>query len=559
MTLAALPPEQTRDDRLAIVLDTLSKQQAAGKPIDFDALGREHPDLVDEIKQLLAVGQMIDFAKLKSTNATTIGQSGPHVPANTVQLPSTFGEYELLEEIGRGGMGIVYKAWDKTLQRHVALKMILRGIHATPADLGRFRSEAQAAGGLTHPNIVPVYQVGEQDGQAYFCMKYVVGRTLAAVMADKPLHPREAARYMVAIARAVQHAHEKGILHRDLKPSNILIDENDQPLVTDFGLAKRVAGGESLTGTGAIVGTPSYMAPEQAEGTKNPTMACDVYSLGAILYELLTGRPPFLAASAVETLLLVRSEEPVRPRALNPQIDVDLEFICRKCLEKRPEHRYASAKKLADDLEAFLGGEPVSARSSSLVYFFSRLLRETHHAPVLENWGLLWMWHSLTIFLLCAVTSAMHYAGSAGYWPLMREHWPYMALWSIGLLAWAAFFWSLRRRGGPVTFVERQIAHAWGAGVIASIGIFAVEIQLNLPVLTLTPVLAIAAGMVFLVKAGTLSGWFYIAGGLCFLGAVPMAYIGPTWSPLLFGAISAVSFFVPGLKYYRQRLRSLGE
>jgi serine/threonine protein kinase len=551
MTVAASPAEHTRDDRLAIDLDALLKQQAAGSPIDYEVVARTHPDLVAEIKQLLAVGQMIDFVKLKPSNPTTIA-SGPAVAGNLAKLPSTFGDYELLEEIGRGGMGIVYKAWDKPLQRHVALKMILRGIHATATDLGRFRSEAQAAGGLTHPNIVPVYQVGEQDGQAYFCMKYVVGKTLAALMADKPLHPREAARYMIAIARAVQHAHEKGILHRDLKPSNILIDENDQPLVTDFGLAKRVEGGESLTGTGAIVGTPSYMAPEQAEGTKNPTTACDVYSLGAILYELLTGRPPFLAASAVETLLLVRSEEPVRPRALNPQIDVDLEFICRKCLEKRPEHRYTSAAKLADDLEAFLAGEPVSARSSSLVYFFSRLLRETHHAPVLENWGLLWMWHSLTIFLFCAVTSVMHLAG-------ITDHWPYMALWSIGLIAWAVIFWNLRRRGGPVTFVERQIAHAWAAGVIASIGIFVVEIVLNRPVLELTPILAIAAGMVFLVKAGTLSGWFYIAAALSFVGAIPMAMLGPPWSPLVFGAISAVGFFVPGLKYYRQRLRSLGE
>jgi serine/threonine-protein kinase len=406
---------------------------------------------------------------------------------------------------------------------------------------------------LTHPNIVPIYQVGAENGQAYFSMKYVAGRTLAALMADKPLHPREAARYMIAIARAVQHAHEKGILHRDLKPSNILIDENDQPLVTDFGLAKRVEGGQSITGTGAIVGTPSYMAPEQAEGVKNPTAACDVYSLGAILYELLTGRPPFLAASAVETLLLVRSEEPVRPRALNPQIDVDLEFICRKCLEKNPDHRYKSAAKLADDLEAFLQGEPVSARSSSLVYFVSRLFRETHHAPVLENWGTLWMWHSLKIFSLCAVTSAMYEYGD------IKSHWPYMAMWSIGLVAWGAIFWNLRRRGGPVTFVERQIAHAWGAGVTASIGIFLVEWMLGYDVLVLTPILSIAAGMVFLVKAGTLSGWFYIAAALCFLGAIPMAYYGPPLSPLLFGAISAVGFFVPGLKYYRQRKRSLGE
>ncbi len=551
MTLAASPAVHTRDDRLAIVLDGLLKQQAAGQPIDYDAVGREHPDLVAEIKQLLAVGQMIDFVK----NTPTVMQDPlPDERGSSIsQLPAAFGDYELLEEIGRGGMGVVYKAWDKTLQRHVALKMILRGIHASAADLGRFRSEAQAAGGLTHPNIVPVYQVGEHDGQAYFCMKHVVGRTLAAVMADKPLHPRDAARYTIAIARAVQHAHEKGILHRDLKPSNILIDDSDQPLVTDFGLAKRVEGGDTVTRTGAIVGTPSYMAPEQAEGAKNPTAACDVYSLGAILYELLTGRPPFLAASAVETLLLVRSEEPVRPRALNPQIDVDLEFICRKCLEKSPEHRYQSAAKLADDLDAFLAGAPVSARSSSLAYFFTRLFRETHHAPVLENWGLLWMWHSLKILALCAVTSAMH------YYLEIRSHWPYMALWSIALVVWGIIFMNLRRRGGPVTFVERQIAHAWGAGVTASIGIFIIEIMLGLEVLALTPILSIAAGMVFLFKAGTLSGWFYIAAVLCFVGAIPMAIWGPPLSSLLFGVISAIGFFVPGLKYYRQRLRSMRE
>ena len=553
MIPAAPAAEKNRDDRLAIVLEGLLSQQSAGQAIDYSLLAREHPDLVDEIRQLLAVGQMIDFVQSKPITPATIAHPSPGTASSTLKLPATFGDFELLEELGRGGMGVVYKAYDRTLQRNVALKMILRGVHATAADLGRFRSEAQSAGGLTHPNIVPIYQVGEQDGQAFFSMKFVAGKTLAAAMADKPLHPRDAAKYMAAIARAVQHAHEKGILHRDLKPSNILIDESDQPLVTDFGLAKRVEGGESITGTGAIVGTPSYMAPEQAEGVKNPTVACDVYSLGAILYELLTGRPPFLAASAVETLLLVRSEEPVRPRALNPQIDVDLEFICRKCLEKTPEHRYKSAAKLADDLEAFLQGEPVSARSSSLVYFFTRLLRETHHAPVLENWGTLWMWHSLKIFSLCAVTSAMYQFGD------IKEHWPYMALWSIGLVAWGAIFWNLRRRGGPVTFVERQIAHAWGAGVTASIGIFLVEWLIGRPVLELTPILSIAAGMVFLVKAGTLSGWFYIAAAMCFLGALPMAYYGPPLSSLLFGAISAIGFFVPGLKYYRQRLRSLRE
>ena len=376
----------------------------------------------------------------------------------------------------------------------------MRGIHATAADLGRFDSEAKGGGGIsTHPNIVPIYQVGEHDAQAFFCMKYVAGRTLAAVMADKLLHPCQAeAQYMIAIARAVQHAHEKGILHRDLKPSNILIDENDQPLVTDFGLAKRVEGGQSITGTGAIVGTPSYMAPEQAEGVRHPTTACDVYSLGAILYELLTGRPPFLAASAVETLLLVRSEEPassrgrsIRKSMSTPRIHLPQVFERRAwsiVIEARRNWRMIS-KRLCK-------GSRYRRGRAAWSIFSAVCCGETHHAPVLENWGLLWMWHSLTILSLCALTSALY-----AWWDI-KSHWQYMALWSItALLAWAAIFWNLRRkRGGPVTFVERQVAHAWGAGVIASIGIFFVEIQLGLDVLILTPILAIAAGMVFLVK-----------------------------------------------------------
>jgi serine/threonine protein kinase len=540
-----------RDERLAVVLDGVLAQRTPGQAVDFDALAQQHPDLVEEIRQLLAVGQMVDFVKSSpDPNRTT-----DHAPGRRdtfEQLPRSFGDYELLEEIGQGGMGIVYKAYDRPLQRFVALKMILRGQYATAADLDRFHAEAKAAAGLAHPNIVPVYQVGSHDGLAYFAMKYVAGRTLASVIGDGPLPQRQAATYLLAIARAVQHAHANGILHRDLKPSNVLIDEEDQPLVTDFGLAKRVEGGASLTGTGAIVGTPSYMAPEQAEGfLQAATPACDVYSLGAIFYELLTGRPPFLAASPVDTLLLVRTEEPVRPRALNPQIDIDLEFICRKCLEKRPEHRYASAAKLADDLQAFLQGETVSARSSSLVYFFTRILRDTHHAPILENWGMLWMMHSAKIFSLCALTSVLH-----GYFGI-EAHWPYLAIWGGSLVVWGVFFLHLRRRGGPVTFVERQIAHAWAAGVIASIGVFVVEWMLGLPVLILSPVLSVLAGMVFLVKAGTLSGTFYLAAVASFLLAVPMVWVGPTWGPLLFGVVSAVSFFVPGLKYYRQRRESL--
>jgi serine/threonine-protein kinase len=537
------------DERLAALLEQVTRDQQQGRRPDFTALGRDHPHLIDELKQLLNVAQL---AQQFGPSKSTLDQ--PHPSAEAAAPPRSFDGYELLEEIGRGAMGVVYKAWDPQLKRFVALKVLLRGEYASPAELARFRSEARAAAGLSHRNIVPVYQVGECDGRAYFCMNFVEGTTLAARASQGPLPPREAARLVSAIARAVEHAHRHGILHRDLKPSNVLIDEDDQPLVTDFGLAKKLAGeaGTSttagLTRSGAIVGTPSYMAPEQtaAGGAVGP--ASDVYSLGAILYELLTGRPPFQAASAVDVLLLVRSEEAVRPRLLNPGIDPDLELICLKCLEKRPEHRYASAGALADDLDAFLAGEAVSARASSLAYFVSRLFRETHHAPVMENWGGLWMLHSLQLLLLCVVTNVMWLAG-------VQNPLAYLLLWSVGLVVWGAVFWSWRRRGGAVTFVERQMAHGWAAGVAASIGIFVVEMLLKLDPLTLTPVLAVVAGMVFVFMAGTVSGWFYVPAGLCFAGVLPMA-LWPEAGPTLFGIVAALGFFVPGLKYYRLRWRS---
>jgi serine/threonine-protein kinase len=543
------PHDLPRDERLARALEDALRRQAAGEAVDLDALAQQQPDLLDELRQLLAVGQVLDFAQAVDPRRTA---PVAVEPAEAVALPRSLGDYELIDELGRGGMGVVYKAWDRRLKRYVALKMVLRGRNASAADLGRFHTEAQAAANLSHANIIPVYEVGEVEGQAYFSMKYVPGRTLAELVDAGPLPQRQAALYLAAIARAVQHAHDKGILHRDLKPSNVILDETDQPLVTDFGLAKRVEGDPSLTGTGAILGTPSYMAPEQTQpGDRPPGPAADIYSLGAILYELLTGRPPFLAASVVETLLHVRSEEPVRPSLLNPQLDLDLELICRKCLEKRPEHRYATAGALAADLEAYLGGEPVLARSSSFVYFVSRLLRETHHAPVLEHWGLLWMWHSLALFGLCVTTAGLHAAG-------IDSHSTYLVLWSVGLVVWGSIFWRLRKRGGPVTFVERQVAHAWAAGVTASIGMFVIEIMLAQPVLSLSPVLAIVSGMVFLVKAGTLSGWFYIPAIAEFAVAPVMAWLGPTWGLVLFGLVSGLGFFVPGLKYYRQRLRGRG-
>jgi WD40 repeat protein len=285
------------------------------------------------------------------------------VPTAVVPRVGKLGDYELLEEIARGGMGVVYKARQVSLNRLVAVKMILAGLFATKADHDRFHSEAQAAAILDHPNIVPVYEVGEFEGQHYFSMGYVDGQSLTARLADGPLPPKEAAELAVEVARAVEYAHRHGVIHRDIKPSNILIDSSGRPRVTDFGLAKRVDSGSDLTATGQVLGTPSYMAPEQAAGQTDAVgPAADVYALGALLYTTLTGRPPFQAATSLETLQQVLDREPLALRQINPAVPLDLETIVLKCLEKSIPRRYATAEALADDLRRYLEGRPILAR-----------------------------------------------------------------------------------------------------------------------------------------------------------------------------------------------------
>ena len=286
------------------------------------------------------------------------------------------GDYELIEEIARGGMGIVYAARQLSLNRVVALKMILSGALASEANVKRFRAEAGAAANLRHPNIVAIYEVGEHQGRHYFAMEYIEGKDLAALTREQPLPPQLAAGYVRTIAEAVQYAHEQGTLHRDLKPSNVLIDERDQPHVTDFGLATRLDGGSDLTLSGQVLGTPGFMPPEQVAGRREAIgAACDVYSLGAILYHLLTGRPPFAAGTMEETLRQVMQLEPAPPRLLNAGTPRDLETICLKCLAKPPRHRYATARELANDLGRFLRSEPIHARPVSAGEKFARLCR----------------------------------------------------------------------------------------------------------------------------------------------------------------------------------------
>jgi len=288
-------------------------------------------------------------------------------PPAGLEAGRVIGDYELIEEIARGGMGVVFKARQKNLDRLVALKMIRAGWLARSPELARFRAEARAVAGLQHPNIVAIHEVGEHDGQPFFSMEFVAGRTLDEIVREQPLTATRAARYLQQVAEAIQHAHERGVLHRDLKPSNVLIDAEDRPRVTDFGLAKRLEGDPSLTLTGQVLGSPSFMPPEQASSRHGKIgTASDVYSLGALLYHALTGRPPFVGDTIAATLRLVVEAEPVAPRVLLPTLPQDLETICLKCLSKESSRRYQTARELAEDLAHFLRKEPICARPASV-------------------------------------------------------------------------------------------------------------------------------------------------------------------------------------------------
>ena len=274
-----------------------------------------------------------------------------------------FGDYELLAQIATGGMGVVFKARQISLNRLVAVKLIRGGQLARKQDIRRFRTEAEAAANLKHPHIVAIHEIGEHEGRHFFSMDLIEGHNLAALVRDHPLEPARAARLFQTVAEAIAYAHGCGVLHRDLKPSNVMIDAQGQPHVTDFGLAKLLKSDSEHTQTGAVMGSPSYMSPEQARGHGDKVgVRSDVYALGAMLYELLTTRPPFLAATALETMKLVAEREPVAPRSLNPTVPRDLDTICLKCLQKEPAHRYASALELAEELGRFQHGEPIRAR-----------------------------------------------------------------------------------------------------------------------------------------------------------------------------------------------------
>jgi serine/threonine protein kinase len=466
-------------------------------------------------------------------------------PTGTTRLAG----YELLEKLGEGGMGVVYKARNLKLKRVEALKMIHPRGEPSANEVDQFRREAEVMARLHHPHVVQVYDVGEHDGRPYVTMEYAEGGSLAQKLNGVPLPPREAAKLVAPLARAVQAVHDKGVLHRDLKPSNVLLTADSIPKVGDFGLA-RLEGAESLAPTGAVIGTPSYMAPEQASGEKHHVSAAsDTYCLGAVLYECLTGRPPFRGPTAVDTLLQVKTQEPVPPRLLDPKIDRDLQTICLKCLEKVPTARYASAEELARDLERYLEGEPIHARPPSWLDSFARQFSE-RDAVEPERWGAFILWsamvHAVAHFLVYGLVQTTQ--PPSAFW----------FLWALAISAiWLGSWYFIGFRRVKLTRDERHVI-ALNIGV--TIGEAVVWLAHGAPydarLWAIYPTWATCYGIKFFAQGSLYSGRSYFLALLWFALALILARgfdEVPSWSPLAFGLLYSVSMTLIGWSLRHRR------
>lgn len=402
--------------------------------------------------------------RLGTSFANDIDSPAPLELSSSEFVGRTLGQYELLEEIDRGGMGVVFKARHTQIERVVALKIIRSGELAGPGELKRFRSEAEAASRLSHPNIVPIFEVGQVGGLVYFTMPYIDGQTLLKRMSENPLSVEEAVRLVYRLCQAIEYAHHEGILHRDLKPGNVLVDNNMQPVIIDFGLAKFAARESDLTTTGQILGTPAYMAPEQASGQGHQAQsAADIYSLGAILYFLLSGQPPFNGPTAFDILLQVMDREPPAPSKLNRQVSRDLDYLCSRAMAKKPDRRYASAAAMAADLERYLKHEPLDLPHYSVSH---RLATWWRRSPILVS-------HVCGIGTAAAITLPAHMAKvsntSAAYQMILLGCWltaSFALQWlvfrarfrDIGCLLWATvdvvlFTWLVVNAESPRTLL----------------------------------------------------------------------------------------------------------
>jgi serine/threonine protein kinase len=537
-----------------------------GETVSAEELCRDHPQLTDVVRgRIQALEAVYSVPNGLARLAETRGES-PH--RSLFLEPCAIPGYEILEVLGHGGMGVVYRARHLALKREVALKMILTGPHVRASDLRRFQAEAEMVARLQHPHIVQIHDIGEHDGRPFLALELVDGGSLAEKLNGQPLPAREAALLTETLARAIHYAHQRGIVHRDLKPANILLQIADRgpllgkqdsgrstipslqsaiPKITDFGVAKRL-GEASQTQTGAVLGTPSYMAPEQALGQRHAIgPATDVYALGAILYELLTGQPPFLGANPVETILQISSHEPPSPRALAPRLDRDLETICLKCLEKEPSRRYASAADLADDLHRYVNGEAIHARSITLVDRVARTLNRD------EQLGA--QFHALGTRLLCLagvplVTHVLAFAiwqGTASY--------PVAAILTtmISILALLAIILVSAFRRGVLDFGSAsrlfwsiRLGHLLGMVLVPVLfwQLAASEGRANM--LGAYPFWAVITGVTFFPLGSNFWGRLYLFGLAAFAVAPLMAW-RLEWAPVELGLFVTTILTVVGL------------
>jgi serine/threonine-protein kinase len=534
-----------REQRFQEVLAAYLQAVEAGQQPDRDEWLKRHPDVAAELRSFFA--NRDEFTRLaeRLSSAPTraaasehptlpyVGESG--LPVKSVER-CYFGEYELLEKIAGGSMGVVYKARQAGVQRVVALKMIRAGQLASDTDVRRFLAEAEAAANLDHANIVPLYEVGEHAGQHYFSMKYIEGGSLRARVKEFTRDPKATAKLMATIAHAVHYAHQRGILHRDLKPTNILLDARGQPHVIDFGLAKKVGSDSGMTVPGAIVGTPSYMAPEQARGEKGLTIAVDVYGLGAILYEILTGAPPFRGASVTDTVHRILTQPVIRPVLCAPGVPPDLEAICLRCLEKAPADRYPTAEAVAEDLDRFLRGEPRKDSQPGVASRVARAVRQRTEVPSMITLpAICW---AIPIVLLQHV----------GIFVLARTdqpvYWAWMCVaFAAGLRATMLWRYHLRQHSS-VTAGEKQSLAISVANLLVNLALLGASGPLSPLASTREllpdyyPPLMIATGIWIYMHGITHWGIFFVQ-GIVFLPLALLLRLVPDWSPLLYASFVA--------------------
>lgn len=571
--------ETLLDELLALCLDA----ERLGVPIDRAALLQNHPGIAAELDEFLAGNEQLKrlVQPLRQHGEETAPRRGERQPDDSSRSESQvtaadgclrLGKYRLLRELGRGGMGVVYEAWQEGVNRPVAVKVISSGPFASREELQRFRTEAEAAANLSHPGLVPIFEVDVCDGRPFYSMELVAGRSLADLAADESLSYDKAAALVAAIADAVNYAHQHGVVHRDLKPANVLVDATGRPRVTDFGLAKRLEPGQSrdhqgahqgveetvtsgeplpggrgpeaLTKTGAVLGTPAYMAPEQAAGRRTIGPAADIYGLGAILYHLLTRRPPFRGASAIDTLQLVIDGRLEPVRQIRPDVPRDLAVIAETCLQREPEDRYRRASDLAADLRRYLAGEPIQAGRVSVWGRLTRVVGQSRHLSHFRHWGRVIVWFGFIVFLAHLAMHLIERAGFSGWWVFLPPRLTMFAL-LIAVLRWS-------RRGSllPRDAVERLVWVVWTAYLLAFCAAGLVAFVSGEPHVTVYPYAAVLAGMAFFTLGCHVWGACYLV-GLAFFLAAPLLQTVPDFAVLGFGLLWGLSLAALGLRYER--------